>query len=415
MRLAEDFGAYIAPYMVSYESTPREVHFYVLISPRAYDAYRSKLDELSRYAADLVEAPSGTDVVVSFHKDMDDMRGHTIYDAHRDGVAYEITIKEFINKFPRFGNALMRVIKEYLNSPRVERLIMQRNVSKEDLLNRVLSYPIILGPNETSSYIDQEENAPIFIYFPEKINSRNLAYGFSSLVHEVTHLIDDLLSNLSPSEYYRKLHDLLSPRLLDVEYDKSFLNRIDVRNVLSTLSPQELQELYVRIKRMWGENDPAKREEMYQEFLQWYDRELAAILGIPAEHLMDKIHTLLIDPERYKYSENEFFANVNVVNLLRHLGLNYEQIRNLFSPAKKPLKPDDIPEELYEYFESAGINREQAYERIVNMFDPLNAAMPFDIVWAYATSPTVDEQQLLRGQQRFNFAGNWYGFFKDSY
>lgn len=174
-----------------------------------------------------------------------------------------------------------------------------------------------------------------------------------------------------------------------------------------------MSELYIRIKELLTEENPRKADDLMDEFEVWFTRELSDTLEMSPRQFLSSVGTIILDIPKYKYSEHEFFANANLINLLRNLGLSKEQVRTVMQEgANIKLRPEHIPEEIYRYYAGLGIDREQAYKKFIELMYSIDTTIPFDVIWDYVTHPTIKEQ-LNREQLMFDFAGNWYKMFKN--
>jgi len=74
---------------------------------------------------------------------------------------------------------------------------------------------------------------------------------------------------------------------------------------------------------------------------------------------------------------------------------------------------EDIPEEWLQYAKSAGWDWETTLKNFQKITIP--RAFPFEELWEYATSSTIDESAEEAGQKRMEFAGNWYNFYRSGH
>lgn len=234
-------GMYIIPLLITMEEAPHGVHFYILIPPRAYNANMGRLNEIANTFKEMIGTPPGMQTTVSIHDDIKDIDGKVVFDLDSNPIIKEGALQTLLAKYPRIGMALLRSLEEYLDSPRVKKVLSKSILTKDEILDKVLSYPVLFNFAQSISQYSNLTN-PIIVGFKSNAASMEEAvlYTFTSLIHELTHLIDDILRLKPPSpEYYKSLTEVFTPRLIDVDYAQEYLPRINIQEVLSKLTPQQ--------------------------------------------------------------------------------------------------------------------------------------------------------------------------------
>ena len=401
MNILRYMKIYIAPRTIYYDMNQDII--YTQVSPKVYDTYFYLWPEAEKRINNLTKG-----IKAKFTTEESDYQMLLLY--HQDASPWlgrEFTIDSFLNGLnPNIKNNFIEQIKKYLQSYRVEKKLVNTGIDIRTIIDRVLSHRIIVV-NDAPSSTYEDINTPITISMDSEAPVEvALITAISSLVHEAIHFIDDVLGIATKPDYYYSIDDKLPLSLLDTpEY--GIKERLMVKNKI----PNNLK---ARITTLLKTLMHPKNEEEEQTALialsDLFERKIKDRVGVDFNEFVSILTGpgVSIDSNSYKSNKAEFYANVNMIDFLRAIGLNKQQIERLF--VQSPNSNADLPKEWIEYARSAGWDLEKAIHKFHDTTNP--NSMPFEILWDYSVSPTIEERQLQHGQQRIHFAKNWYSLFK---
>jgi hypothetical protein len=398
----ENNGIYIAPIAIYIEPIDG-MDLYVQVTKEAEEKYGSAWRYIGRNIADTF--PEIDNLYFIYNTSPPDLSIPVYGDTPYLGIEYNM--KTLIDAYPVLGQNLLNQLREYLGSYRIQKVIKNANIDKEDILEKVKKHRVIVKPNVGVEYRGLEKpilvNINIFNESPEKL--------YENLIHELTHFIDDSLGILKRNrQYTQKKHEQFAPDLFDAG-----IPPLDAMTPIARLPNEKKTQLYKWINTLRSsKGDKEEFLEVVKNFEPWYERHLSFLTDLSPQDFLSYILSTnqQINIENYRSDQNEFFANINAINFLRSLGLTKGEIEKM-TLSYNEVSLEDIPEEWLQYAKSAGWDWETTLKNFQKITIP--RAFPFEELWEYATSSTIDESAEEAGQKRMEFAGNWYNFYRSGH
>lgn len=401
--ILKELGIYAAPLVIGITPDGESVH--ILVTPEAYRLYRDQWP----YAAKVLKNIVFNAIPVYFHDNINDMQDLLhIYDFYDGAVMLESTVEKMFSVNPTEGEHVKKVLSEYIRSPRIKSRLISLGMSEDELWDSILRHRVIIGPFEHNKFINLE--TPITLNYTEDKDAKRL---YSSLIHELSHLVDSLVGYGGTNTYHRtpdKLHELFTPRLFEPSefFDVQQALGVDL-NIIDSLSNDEKATIYAYISAIRNADSPEEVNSLTVRFQRWYeDNNIDAKLGVSFENL-PLMPILNYYFSKYRTDEEEFLANANSIKFLLNLGLTKDEIEQIF---KRNISIEDVPSEWFDYGRSLGWDRETAFRRLLDLVNRSNL-VPFEQIWEYVNSPTREQELKDRGQLRLDIAGNWYKLYKD--
>lgn len=391
----------LAPQAIYYDMN--QDILYTQVSQKVYDIYYYLWPEAEKRIKDSIKG-----MKAKFTTEEPNYQMSLLY--HQDASPWlgrEFTIDSFLDGLnPNIKNNFIEQIKKYLQSYRVEKKLVNTGIDIKTIIDRVLSHRIIVV-NDAPSSTYSDVNTPITISMDSKVPVEvALVTAISSLVHEAIHFIDDVLGMASKPDYYYSIDEKLPLSLVDTpEY--GIKERLMIKNKI----PNNLKaRIAILLKTMMHPKNEEEAQTALMTLFDLFERKIKDKVEVDFNEFVSILSgpNVSIDNNLYRSNKAEFYANVNMIDFLRAVGLNKQQIERLF--VQSPNTQIDLPKEWIEYARSAGWDLEQAMHRFHVTTNP--DTMPFEILWDYSVSPTIEEKQLQFGQQRMHFANNWYRLYK---